>query len=562
MTGRPAVFLDRDGTLTEPRHYPSRPEHLVLARGIGPPLRGLHQRGVALVVVTNQSGLARGLFSAEDLESMHAHLRSQLTAQGVTLDAILHCPHHVDGVVPHLAVACTCRKPEPGLLLKAARDLELDLSSSWMVGDFASDVEAGRRAGCRTAWIAPGDAADMATPASIRASSTAEALCAIRDRFSAQHAADGPARLQTRTDGTGLLADGRRIYFYDDGPTAPRVVSDRRALPPRRFAGRLRWDPLEEEWVVSAPYRKARASGAEEACPLCPSRDGAATEIPARDYDVAVIENRYPALDGADVVLEPCGPLADAPASGACEVVSFGSDHTLPLSRLPVGRVRTVITAWADRTRALSARREVAQVVCFENRGASIGASLGHPHGQIYAYPFLPARLARIHACAERAHRRGDGCVGCTLIKHEEAARERVVIESEHWLAFVPYANRWPYEIFVYPRRHVPDLPALTAAETTELAGVYRVVLGCFDRAAATPLPYMALWMQAPTRSGREHGHLHARVFSDRASEAAVKRPAAGELGAGAFVSETDPERTAARLRALLRDRSEEVTCG
>ncbi|HEV3171108.1 MAG TPA: galactose-1-phosphate uridylyltransferase [Actinocrinis sp.] len=560
MRRRPAVFLDRDGTLTEPRHYPSLPEHLVLSPGVGPPLRCLQERGIALVVVTNQSGLARGLFDADVLESMHAHLRSQLAAEGVTLDAVLHCPHHVDGVVPHLAVACECRKPKPGLLLKAARDLGLDLSSSWMVGDFASDVEAGRRAGCRTARITRGDAVVMESePADIRASSAGEALHAIWRSLMASGVMDGSMRVRT-ADGSAQLADGRCISFYNDGPAPPRVVQDRRELPSRPAPGRLRWDPLEEDWVISAPYRAARTSAAETVCPLCPSRGGLTTEIPVEDYDVAVIDNRYPALNGGDVVLGRGSPLVDAPASGACEVVSFGSDHHIPLSRHPVDRVRTVITAWADRTRVLGTRPEVCQVVCFENRGAQIGASLDHPHGQIYAYPFLPARLARIQACAERTHERGDGCEACNLIERESAARERVVVEAERWTAFVPYAARWPYEIFVYPRRHVPDLPALTAAEVTELAGVYRSVIGCFDRVAATPLPYMALWVQAPARSGREHSHLHARVFTDRCSETVVKKPAAGELGAGAFVSETEPERAAALLRAALT--TEEVACG
>ncbi|WP_205314843.1 galactose-1-phosphate uridylyltransferase [Nonomuraea lactucae] len=554
MTRRPAVFLDRDGTLTEPRHYPSRPEHLVLSPGVAPHLRALRERGLALVVVTNQSGLARGLFGGDDLEAMHSHLRCRLAAEGVTLDAILHCPHHAEGVVPHLAVACDCRKPAPGLLLRAAHELGLDLSASWMVGDFASDVEAGRRAGCRTARVCYGGACDTESDgADIRASSTAEALRAIRDRVVAQEGCSRGVPAVTVT--SGRLADGRRVHFYDDGQVRPRVVRDRRTLPPLQPPGTLRWDPLEEEWVISAPSRRARTRGGEKVCPLCPSRGDLATEIPAESYDVVVIDNRYPALTGSDAVPhrpEHGGVLADVPASGACEVVSFGSDHDVPLSRLPVERVRTVITAWADRTLALGARREVAQVLCFENRGAQIGASLAHPHGQIYAYPFVPARFARVQACAERAHERGEGCIACRLIERETAARERLVVQREHWTAFVPYAARWPYEIYLYPRRHLPDLPALTPDETTELAHVYRSVIGCLDRVAATPLPYMSLWMQAPARRGREYSHLHARIFTDRYSEASVKRPAAGELGAGAFVSETDPERTAALLRAAL----------
>ncbi len=493
------------------------------------------------MVVTNQSGLARAMFDEQALELMNAHLRRELAAEGVRLDAILHCPHHVDGVVPHLAVACDCRKPEPGMLLRAARELDIDLARSWMVGDFASDVEAGLRAGCRTARVTNGHA-DGADVADVVAASTAEVLHAI------QAAPSG-----------GRLADGRRVHFYDDGPTRTRTVRDRRIPHTRPQPGRLRWDPLEQEWVISAPGRKARAATAEQECPLCPTRGQAATEIPVAEYDVAVVENRYPALNGAAAVPDTGGFLQDAPASGACEVISFGSDHRTPLSRLPIGRVRTVINALADRTRVLNARPGVAQVLCFENRGAQIGASLAHPHGQLYAYPFVPARLARIHECARSSHARGEGCPGCRLIEAETTARERLVVDAEHWVAFVPYACRWPYEIYVYPRRHVPDLPALKAAELDELATVYRSVIACFDSVATTPLPYMALWVQAPTRDGQKHSHLHARIFSDRHSETARKHPAAGELGAGAFVSETDPEQTARNLRSVISHKEDYV---
>jgi D-glycero-D-manno-heptose 1,7-bisphosphate phosphatase len=150
---RPAIFLDRDGTLVHPRHYPSTPEELVLYDGIAPALRRLQAAGFTLVVVTNQSGLARGYFTAAQLSRMHRHLHASLAALGVSLAAIYHCPHHPDGVVPHLAVPCACRKPQPGMLLAAAHDHAIDLRRSWLVGDILDDVEAGNRAGCRTVLV-------------------------------------------------------------------------------------------------------------------------------------------------------------------------------------------------------------------------------------------------------------------------------------------------------------------------------------------------------------------------------------------------------------------------
>ncbi|MGW2090304.1 D-glycero-alpha-D-manno-heptose-1,7-bisphosphate 7-phosphatase [Streptomyces sp. NPDC001880] len=150
---RRAVLLDRDGTLTEPRHYPSHPNELVLQPGIGAPLRALQNEGFALVLVTNQSGVARGRFDHSVLEVMHERLRALLAQHGVHLDGVYACPHHPDGTMPLYRVVCPCRKPAPGMLLQAARDLDLDLTRSWMVGDSACDIAAGRRAGTRTALV-------------------------------------------------------------------------------------------------------------------------------------------------------------------------------------------------------------------------------------------------------------------------------------------------------------------------------------------------------------------------------------------------------------------------
>jgi D-glycero-D-manno-heptose 1,7-bisphosphate phosphatase len=150
---RRALFLDRDGTLVHPRHYPSRPEDLHLYNNIIPGLRDMQQAGFCLVIITNQAGIARGYFTESDLQRMHEHLVKELEQSDVRLDAIYYCPHHPAGVIPELAIHCNCRKPQPGMLLQAAADLDLDLQHSWFVGDILDDVEAGNRAGCRTVLV-------------------------------------------------------------------------------------------------------------------------------------------------------------------------------------------------------------------------------------------------------------------------------------------------------------------------------------------------------------------------------------------------------------------------
>jgi D-glycero-D-manno-heptose 1,7-bisphosphate phosphatase len=153
MTKRRALFLDRDGTLIYAVHYPSRPEQIRLYEDIGPELHALQKMGFCLVIVTNQSGIARGYVTENDLRVMHEHLIEQLALQNIHVDGIYYCPHHPEGIIPKLAIECTCRKPQPGMLLQAAKEMHLDLEYSWFVGDILDDVEAGNRAGCHTVLV-------------------------------------------------------------------------------------------------------------------------------------------------------------------------------------------------------------------------------------------------------------------------------------------------------------------------------------------------------------------------------------------------------------------------
>jgi histidinol-phosphate phosphatase family protein len=148
-----AVFLDKDGTLVEDVPYNVDPARIRLAPGAGAALRALHRAGYRLVVVSNQSGVARGLFPESALAGVGRRLGQTLEEVGVPLAGFYYCPHHPAGVVARYALACDCRKPAPGLVRRAAGDLGLDPGRSWLVGDILDDVEAGRRAGCRTVLL-------------------------------------------------------------------------------------------------------------------------------------------------------------------------------------------------------------------------------------------------------------------------------------------------------------------------------------------------------------------------------------------------------------------------
>ncbi|MHA6794490.1 galactose-1-phosphate uridylyltransferase [Pseudonocardia bannensis] len=339
---------------------------------------------------------------------------------------------------------------------------------------------------------------------------------------------------------SGRLADGREIVFYDESPRARRVIADTRDLPPVTGHSEIRYDPLLDEWVALAAHRQARTFlPPADRCPLCPSGPGRATEIPAPDYDVVVFENRFPAFGGE---------------LGRCEVVCFSSDHTTSFSRLSPERVRLIVDVWADRTVRLAAHTGVEQVFCFENRGAEIGVTLDHPHGQIYGYPFLTPRTRRQLDSAHRHRDRTGRNLFADVLAAERDAAVRVVAETAHWTAFVPTAARWPVEVHLYPHRGAPDLPALTSDERDDLATLYLDLLARLDALhgdAAGPLPYMACWHQAPVHTDRDLARLHLEIFSVRRAPGRLKYLAGSESGMGVFINDTLPEQVAARLREI-----------
>lgn len=362
----------------------------------------------------------------------------------------------------------------------------------------------------------------------------------------------------------GHLADGREIAFYDETPQQRQLPAGDHSLVAERVMSELRRDRMLDEWVVIAAHRQSRTHlPAAADCPLCPTRpDGPRTEVPVADYDVVVFENRFPALAGA--LRSPARPgpfdgsaagdwLAVRPGSGRCEVVCFTSAHSGSYGSLPQQRLRTLGAAWADRIRELSRHPAVEHVLVFENRGQEIGVTLDHPHGQIYGYPFVPSYTRR-HLEVAGAHRARTGrCLVCDLSTEAEAG-SRLIAATEHALAYVPMAARWPYEAHVVPRTHVPDLAALDDDRRDDLVILSGRVARAFDELFDRPAPYIAAWQGAPTRAqGRDDLHLHQQIFTVRRAEKKLKYLAGSESAAGVFVNDIVPETAAQRLRAALQ---------
>ncbi|WP_030317489.1 galactose-1-phosphate uridylyltransferase [Streptomyces sp. NRRL B-3229] len=343
------------------------------------------------------------------------------------------------------------------------------------------------------------------------------------------------------------LADGRELIYYDLRDDTVRDAVDRRPLERTVTTSEVRRDPLLGDSVAIASHRQGRTyHPPKDECPLCPSQGERLSEIPDSSYDAVVFENRFPSLAGD---------------SGRCEVVCFTSDHNSSFADLTEEQARLVLDAWTDRTSELSHLPSVEQVFCFENRGAEIGVTLGHPHGQIYAYPFTTPRTALMlrSLAAHKDATGGENLFDAVL--ESELAGERVVLEGEHWVAFVPYAAHWPYEVHLYPKRRVPDLLGLDEEARTEFPQVYLELLKRFDRIfgeGEPPTPYIAAWHQAPFGAledfegvNRDDFALHLELFTIRRTSGKLKFLAGSESGMNVFINDIRPEAAAQRLREV-----------
>jgi UDPglucose--hexose-1-phosphate uridylyltransferase len=365
------------------------------------------------------------------------------------------------------------------------------------------------------------------------------------------------------------LADGRELIYFDDADTTlpPDRAPDPRLLELRPPTPEMRLDPLTGEWIAVAAARQNRVvmppAGLD---PLAPQAPGNPSEIPS-DYDVAVFENRSPAfgpglpvpgsaeadpsyldgpgIDGAGIDGTGLGRVV--PAYGRCEVICFSSASDGAFGSVSRSRARTVIEAWADRTVALSSMPGIRQVYIFENRGAEIGVTLQHPHGQIYGYPFVTPRTRQLLAQLDAY----GPALFADILRFEQKG-PRVLLAGDHWTAFVPFAARWPLEAHMVPHEHVADFAATSEAQRDELAVLYLRLLRGVDALYPDPTPYIAAWHQAPVRSHRDTARLHLRLMSPRRAADKLKHQAGSESGMGAWIGDIPAEVQAEELRAAI----------
>ncbi len=350
--------------------------------------------------------------------------------------------------------------------------------------------------------------------------------------------------------------DGRALTLYALEPLPDTMVAPSPSTLPHEPNTHLRWHPLRGEWVAYAGHRQNRTFlPPAEYSPLAVTVDPQhPTELPAGPWEVAVFDNLFPAF-AATSHDPPTIGVPTQPARGACEVVVFTQDAKASLGTLPLEHLELIVDVWADRYEQLGARPEVEYVFPFENRGVEVGVTLHHPHGQIYAYPFVPPVAAReLEEQLAYLMRHGRGLVA-DMVARELADDIRVVYTGPHVAAFMPICARYSYEVWIAPVRAVPSFTALTMDERRDFARALKTVLMKYDGLWNMPFPYIMAFHQAPT-DGREHpeAHLHAEIYPAYRMQGRLKYLAGSEIGAGVFTADTVPEDKVRELQAVRVD--------
>jgi UDPglucose--hexose-1-phosphate uridylyltransferase len=355
--------------------------------------------------------------------------------------------------------------------------------------------------------------------------------------------------IKTRVD----RADGRYLYYFSFEQQPPPVL-DVRSADRGAQALELRWNPLLYEDVIVSTARQERTFlPPEEHCPLCPTAraEGFATEIPSPAFELVAFENRFPSFRPEAPAVEDESPLyRRAAARGVCEVIVYSPDHDATLATLPEAQSRHLVDVWADRYGELGARTDVKYVFIFENRGREIGVTLTHPHGQIYAFPYVPPHIQREEAAA-RHHQEVTGrCLLCDLVADELVHGRRIIAAMEGWVAWVPFAARVPYEVHVASAKHRASLLELSEAERTGLARIVRVVQAKYDNLWGFAMPYTMSMHQRRVDGPEPPGaHLHLEFLPPYRARDRLKYFAGVETGAGTYINDTAPEDKAQELR-------------
>lgn len=312
----------------------------------------------------------------------------------------------------------------------------------------------------------------------------------------------------------------------------------------------LRYNPLMKDWVMVASNRQKRPAMDPGQCPFCPGSG----RVPDA-YDVLAYDNDFPVLS-LNPTEPPLAPQISgcAPAYGKCEVILYSSEHQASLPMLSVAHIERLLDLWISRTAALQQDSRIHYIFLFENRGAEVGATMPHPHGQLYAYSYVPSVLQQELDASYEYYEREGTCLLCDLNSQEEVQRDRLLVSNDRFLSYTPYFTEYPFGAFITPRRHVSSLLDFRDDDLRDLAWMLKAVTAGLDRVYEKSMPYMMAVHQAPVNIPfrEESYHFHIEFYPLLYAPTKIKYRASSEIGAGAACNPTRVEETAPILRQAI----------
>lgn len=320
-----------------------------------------------------------------------------------------------------------------------------------------------------------------------------------------------------------------------------------------------------------ASNRQNRPQMPKDYCPFCPGSG----RVP-EEYDVLAYDNDFPALS-------PHPPQPDgvatglykvANAYGKCEVILYSPQHNATLPQLPVSHIRKLVDLWVERFEVLSRNPAHKYILIFENRGEEVGVTMPHPHGQIYAYPYVPQKLRVELASCEEHHTQTGRCLLCDMNREEQSFGRRLLVETEAFISYIPFFTDYPYGAFIVSKAHKSNIAQLTSEERADLAKMLKMVTAGMDALFDRPFPYMMVLHQSPvnqtargTAAATEsflHSeatyHFHIEFYPPLRSADKLKYLASSESGAWAPCNPVAVEDTAPELRAAIEKRKVEMS--
>lgn len=314
----------------------------------------------------------------------------------------------------------------------------------------------------------------------------------------------------------------------------------------------LRYNPLLDDWTMVAASRQKRPDMPKDFCPFCPGSG----KVPD-DYDVYLYHNDFPVLSEKPPVPDDVGGglYKVNESRGKCEVVLYSPDHYSTIPDLSLEHLRKLIALWRDSYKELAEKKEHEYVMIFENRGAEVGVTMPHPHGQIYAYPFIPLKVRTEIENAKRYKKDTGNNLFLDILTEEKRFKQRVIWEDDHFIAFIPFFTDYPFGTFILPKAQKLSLLDLTEDEECSLAKCLKEVVGGMDLIYERLFPYMMVMHPAPYHldDAKDYYWFHIEFYPPLRGKESIKYNASSETGGWAAANPTKVEDNAEIFREAIK---------